>query len=299
MNETCVCAVVVTYNRLQLLQKNIKSLTSLPDEMLQRIVVVNNCSTDGTADWLASQDDPRLEVIELKQNLGGSGGFNKGLRYVVEHGYDWAWIMDDDTIVNNETLPHLLETTRRTDNVGFVCSHIKWVDGSPCRMNVPKFFRRPQPPLPTGEIPIRYATFVSLLISVRAIKKIGLPYQEYFIWTDDVEYTWRLNHNGFYGFYNPESTALHETPVNYGSSIQDAPLNAAWRFYYQSRNETHFRRKKAPFFLYFLVDAILAFRRKKKRVRRRRDVASQAIFMEKITKGFWDGLKFNPSIEYV
>ena len=64
-----ITAVVVTFNRLELLKKGIESLRK--QARLSNIIVVNNGSTDGTDKWLATQTD--LRVIN-QENVGGSGG---------------------------------------------------------------------------------------------------------------------------------------------------------------------------------------------------------------------------------
>ena len=79
-----IIAVVVTYNRRELLKRNIHSLRQ-QDSPLSAIVVVNNGSTDGTAEWLAEQHD--LKVIS-QENVGGSGGFYTGIREAYDMGAD-------------------------------------------------------------------------------------------------------------------------------------------------------------------------------------------------------------------
>ena len=69
-----ITAVVVTFNRKELLKKNIEALRRQKE--LTTILVVNNGSTDGTAEWLDSQSD--LLVIH-QSNVGGSGGFYTGI----------------------------------------------------------------------------------------------------------------------------------------------------------------------------------------------------------------------------
>jgi GT2 family glycosyltransferase len=89
-----VCAVVVTYNRRDLLRECLVSLqaqTHVPDTIL----VVNNASTDGTAQML-SAEFAQLEVLTLAENVGGAGGFHAGMKWAYEQGYDWLWLMDDD-----------------------------------------------------------------------------------------------------------------------------------------------------------------------------------------------------------
>ncbi|HHK5924739.1 TPA: glycosyltransferase [Serratia marcescens] len=69
-------ALIVTYNRLEKLQLCWKATAALSFE---HIVIVDNASSDGTEQWLAAQDDPRLRVIRTERNLGGLGDLKKGL----------------------------------------------------------------------------------------------------------------------------------------------------------------------------------------------------------------------------
>uniref|UniRef100_UPI003FEEC51D glycosyltransferase n=1 Tax=Phocaeicola sp. TaxID=2773926 RepID=UPI003FEEC51D len=65
-----VTAVIVTFNRLVLLQKTLDYVRMTP--LVTHIIVVNNGSTDGTTEWLDTQAD--LDVIH-QDNVGASGGF--------------------------------------------------------------------------------------------------------------------------------------------------------------------------------------------------------------------------------
>ena len=93
-----VVAVVVTYNRRQLLETTLRGITSGTVQPAA-VVIVDNASTDETADFLASYDGPvPTDTIRLQQNLGGAGGFVVGMeRAVLDHAADYVWIMDDDT----------------------------------------------------------------------------------------------------------------------------------------------------------------------------------------------------------
>ena len=90
-------ALIVTYNRQAALAQ---SLPRMLAEAVDGVLVVDNASTDGTGDWLARQDDPRLTVLRLAQNLGGAGGFEAGLRMLTESPEtsppDWICLLDDD-----------------------------------------------------------------------------------------------------------------------------------------------------------------------------------------------------------
>ena len=70
-----IAAVVVTYNRLDLMKKCVNALRK-QSRILNTIFVINNNSTDGTKEWLDRQTD--LIVIH-QPNVGGAGGFARGI----------------------------------------------------------------------------------------------------------------------------------------------------------------------------------------------------------------------------
>lgn len=190
-----VAILVVTYNRLNLLKECIASLRSQTFNNYD-IVVVNNGSTDGTLDWLSEQQD----IITITQgNSGGAGGFYTGLKYIAENGYEYCWLMDDDVVCNDDALEHLMIAARKCPESGFFCSKVIDINGA--SMNMPSVDDRPRngcypnwlDKIDEHLIKVKAATFVSVLIPIKNVYKIGLPIKEYFIWGDDAEYTLRLS----------------------------------------------------------------------------------------------------------
>ena len=212
--------VVVTYNRLALLQSVIDSLRKQTFGA-NKIIVVNNGSTDGTFEWLQQNSD----IITLNQeNLGGAGGFYAGLKYVAEHNFDYCWLMDDDVICNPDALEELLLAIGRKSNIGFVCSKVVGIDG--CPMNTPDVDDRPTANgyslytdlIEYGMVKVKCATFVSVLVPVSRMYELGLPYKEYFIWGDDSEYTTRISRK--YDCYQAcRSVVVHKRAVQAGLSF--------------------------------------------------------------------------------
>ena len=203
MKKDRVCAVVVTYNRKELLGECLTALlnqTVVPD----KIILINNASTDGTLEYLDEKGfsaRPELEIITEEENLGGAGGFYEGLRHIRARRaeFDWAWVMDDDTIPQPDALEGLVRTWHRLRRkVSFLASCVYGPEGE--SMNVPEIDMKPSPngyrdwytSLDNSCVRISNATFVSLLIRVNAIARCGLPCKDYFIWGDDTEYTSRL-----------------------------------------------------------------------------------------------------------
>lgn len=191
-----IAIIVVTYNRIELLKEVIESLKNQSFKNYQ-IIVVNNGSTDSTLEWLNSQND----VVTINQdNVGGAGGFYSGIKYAVENGYDYCWIMDDDVICSPTALEELYAAYTSQPNIGFVCSRVLGIDGNP--MNTPFADMRPSENgysdifdlvVSHSMVKVKNATFVSVFFSTKIVKEVGLPYKEFFIWGDDTEYTGRIS----------------------------------------------------------------------------------------------------------
>jgi GT2 family glycosyltransferase len=224
-DQKIVC-VIVTFNRLTLLQECVHAVRQQTSKADQ-IIVINNGSTDGTARWLSQQPD--LNVV-TQQNVGGAGGFNRGLEVASELNPGWIWLMDDDTIPDTDCLERLVAASLRVSGDQgplLLCSDVYWVDGTPSRMN--RGVARKDAP-GDGLIPMRACSFVSVLIRGNAVAKYGLPIKDFFLWADDFEYTARLLRFEK-GYKVLDSRALHKTPTNYTTLDDNGP-----RHYYSIRN---------------------------------------------------------------
>lgn len=195
-----VCALVLTYNRVELLAACLAAIEA-QSRRCDRIVVVNNGSTDGTADYLRTLA-PRVEIITIAQNCGAAGGFNRALAAGQRTGADLLWLMDDDVIPEPTALAELLAAkdmlAARAITPPFLASVAHSPDGSVT--NVPDLDGRrrvrgyPQWPalLERGLLPIRRGTFVSALFPRATVERYGLPLAEMYMWGEDTEYTLRV-----------------------------------------------------------------------------------------------------------
>lgn len=228
-----VCAIVVTRNRKELLARCLAALaaqTRRPDEVL----VVDNASADGTPDLVRARF-PDVELMMLDENVGGAGGFCRGIERAHAHGHDWLWVMDDDTLAFPDTLEELLRGAERAPVPPMlVASQVLWKDETLHPMNRQWIWWRRVGALALGVerglVLLRAATFVSVAIRREAVDRFGLPLAQYFIWTDDIEYTARILSNEA-GYLVPESRVYHWTDQPH------TPLTASGdRFYYHVRN---------------------------------------------------------------
>lgn len=186
---SCI-AVVVTFNRLDLLKDTLKSLSG-QTRPLDQIVVVNNGSTDGTAEWLETHDD--LDVV-TQENVGGAGGFKTGMQRAFQAGAEWIWVMDDDVAPASNALQRLLEKKHISD---CLMPQRVYLDGTPCwwghvfdlRKRSVVFGTRPREQDPNKDCCfVNTGCFEGMLIHRRVIEKVGLPDERFFISWDDTIY---------------------------------------------------------------------------------------------------------------
>lgn len=293
MNDTV--AVVVTYNRKELLKQNLECLKNQKKKC--DVLVIDNASTDGTAE-LPELKAPTVFYYNTGANLGGAGGFEVGVKLAVEKGYEYVWIMDDDTLPNEDALYELFKAdTKLNGEWGWLSSVAYWTDGSICRANkqkkgVMKFLDEKDYELPL--VPTRMASFVALLVKSDVVKEMGLPIGEYFIWTDDYEYTGRIEQN--YRCYTvPESKVIHAMKVHTKAKLSSDDISRLKRYEYLYRNDVHCYRQYgikgwAYIILKDLYTTVDVLRHSKEH---RLDK------IRVIWKGFRTGLSFHPEINRV
>lgn len=240
-------AIILTHNRKEMLRScvdAVMSQTVRPD-----IIVVDNGSTDGTSGLFTGPDaSPEYAAVRYHNtghNLGCAGGFAFGMRKAAEMGYDHVWIMDDDCFPSETALAELLRyAADHEGGFGFLSSRVLWKDGSISLMNVQrKTLTRNVRSSETGNIPVVMASFASLLIPVDIIREVGLPYREFFIWTDDWEYTRRISRK-YPCMLITSSEVTHHIAVNSKADISTAEPERLHRFRYLYRNDVFLYRRE-------------------------------------------------------
>lgn len=189
MNKN-VATVIVTHNRLNDLKKCINSVRQQSIQC-HDIIVVNNGSTDGTKEYLDTQSD--LIVIN-QDNLGGSGGFYSGQKYMFDNGYEWLWMMDDDGITDINQLKNLLDYYQ-TSGRKFLNALVASVE-NPRMMAFYKdkeIAEYQSSEIWEGDIHPFNGTFIHRSI----IEKVGFIKKEMFIWGDEQEYKLRIKKAGY------------------------------------------------------------------------------------------------------
>ena len=230
------------------------------------------------------------------KNLGGAGGFAYGVKEAAMAGYDALWLMDDDTIPEREALQNLLECDRKLEGkYGWLSSRALAPDGTDQPMN-----RQRKTPYTDVEgytenqVPAVMASFVSLFLRTDIVKKFGIPIADFFIWSDDWEYTRRISKE-LPCYVASESRVVHAMK-NPGTVNIATDVPARWeRYRYFYRNDVVlYRREGIRGWLWLLakdlwhtVQVVLDSR------------GSRCARISIIWKGFAEGVRYRPRISYL
>lgn len=292
-----VAAVVVTFNRLEKLKTVISSIEA-QTHAVSTLFVIDNASTDGTAEYLAQLETAvPLRVVTMATNSGGAGGFAEGMKRGYASGADHVWIMDDDCYPQPDALRALIEgfdgaVAELGDEVPFACSVVEFTDGSICEMN------NPVPTWDWGRLLVKgqrnvmvtACSFVSVLIPRWALARYGLPYAEYFIWFDDREYTLRLT-RACPGVQVLDSVVVHDMGDNKGVNFAMITPSSAWKFAYGVRNEASYQlhHRGLLYYLEFGARLFVSLHRGRVPLRLRATLARKYV----------SAIGFNPAVGHV
>ena len=301
-----VIAVVVTRNRSALLKRCLDALAQQTCAVAE-ILVIDNASTDDTQSVVA-QAACGPTYVRLEQNLGGAAGFHEGIRQGYEKGYDWFWVMDDDLIPEPDCLEKLTASSAFGEaDTGMMAAVVRTPDGeleerSCSRLLDIEAYRtlKIYGARENGNSAerINCSTFLGLLVSRRAVERVGLPNKEFFISGDDLEYCVRIDKSGLKGYLVWDAAVVHFSPNIerlkkwFLPAYTHIPRTALWKAYCGYRNRAYVIAQHCStwaflreFFRLFL--AILVYDDCK--VQRSR----------LLCKGFWNGWKGHLSVQDV
>jgi rhamnopyranosyl-N-acetylglucosaminyl-diphospho-decaprenol beta-1,3/1,4-galactofuranosyltransferase len=284
MSKDTTCAVVVTYNRKELLIECLESLIE-QSRTLDAILIIDNASTDGTPELLLKNryidHIPPMDLLELYEltynknqipihyirmhiNTGGAGGFHEGLKRAYDMGYDWFWLMDDDGIPSPDCLETLL-TKKQFPMLGPLIMSNENNGELSCQTSVYRNGKKVD--ILTVEDAYKvsedrviedYANFFAgLLLSRDVVEKIGYPRKEFFIWGDEAEYSLRAFSNNFKAaivldahFFHPPNRVTIKYPLK--GLIGHSIIADDFRSYCYHRNYFHIKKDYYGYKMIFL-----------------------------------------------
>ena len=215
-------------------------------------IVIDNGNKPGLSDRLSTLAAADCEVVKLPLNRGGSGAYRAGMQRALEiAGIAYLWLLDDDAMPNEQTLPGLLgvfESEKGEKPVGAVGSAMlgkafpfkvtevgsrvrTWRGGMKRRLEF-KDIRD----LGARTDDVDFCAAASLLASREAVEKAGI-FADIFIHWDDIDWCYRVREAGFRVMATTLSTVNHP---------EDTGKASEWIIYYDVRNSLWFARRHIP-----------------------------------------------------
>jgi GT2 family glycosyltransferase len=249
-----VLAHVITFNDDDVIDQMLDGLqrqTRRADEIL----IVDNASTDSTLSRVFPEN---VKVIRNSENQGPSGAVRRSFTYALEHGFDWVWVLDADSVPEPAALENLLTffaalPPAKQEQVCFLCSWPLTETGG--MKEEPIIIERSAPhrltPVPAQDFTVCDCIIWSgSLFHMPAVKAIGLPAADYVADIGETEYGYRARQHGFISYMVHNSVVRHDVGRNAGIVVLKTfrigrwtfPLLelSPWRAYYASRNPLYF-----------------------------------------------------------
>ncbi len=218
---------------------------------VDEILVVDNASTDNT---LQQPCLKHATVVRHPQNLGTAGAVCTGLRFALEHGYDWMWIFDPDGDPAPDALEKMLDLfvgwphSQQGETAFISCLHPEQWRDSALRV----FTWRglvPIRPAPAGRsYPCDVAWWSGTLYRMAAVREVGLPNADYFVDWEEAEYGYRMMKAGYKGFVCREATmdsnvrgyaSLRPTEITRDGATSTVLEHPPFRCYYTARTRLY------------------------------------------------------------
>lgn len=239
--------VLVTYNRKLLLSNCLIQLFN-QSYKYEKIILVDNASTDGTIEYLESKkilDHPNLILLKQTENTGGAGGFSAGMKYAFDSGADYVWMMDDDALPHRTALEELMKHATPEHIYGSLA-----VNGKDTAWTTTLVTENKDVHI-KSEIPdlaeVQSLPFLGYLTSKEIYQKLGLPDISYFIAADDVEYCMRAQQAGYKIYICGKSQIEHPKSDRYTFKFLGKNLTCLklvpWKRYYDTRNRILIAKK--------------------------------------------------------
>ncbi|HEX8363203.1 MAG TPA: glycosyltransferase family 2 protein [Longimicrobium sp.] len=202
--------------------------------------------------------DPALVLVSTEENLGFAGGNNVGIRYALARGgFDYLWLLNNDTVVRPDALRKLVEEAERNPEAGIIGSTLLYYDrpdtvqtlgGGTYNwwLGLPRHIGADSAAdgAPRGPRPeMSYVVGASMLVRASFVREVGLLSEEYFLYFEELD--WAARARGRYTLgYAPDSVVYHREGSSTGGKASGVKSRVADYHFY--RNRVRFTRKFAP-----------------------------------------------------
>jgi GT2 family glycosyltransferase len=253
MSTPTILAGIVSWNTCAALRRCLRAIDEAAVPGL-RTVVVDNASTDGSADMVAAEF-PHVELVRSDINLGFAGGANRAFE---RGGFDYFLLLNPDVEIDAAALPRLVAFMETMPAAAAVAPLLTGTDGRvqthmyrrfPTRLQIALFWTVLRPltsrigalrrrifehdlrgvdPVPVDQLP-----GAAMLIRAAALRSIGPFDAGYFVWWEDVDWCYRAMRAGYTLHVLPDARVVHEGGASFGAWSIETRVFQFYRAFYR------------------------------------------------------------------
>lgn len=293
MDGTDLSIIVLNYNTRELLKNCLKSVAdgirSLTEVPKIEVIVVDNGSTDGTINELKKLQAPssNMALIESKKNLGFAAGNNLGIRKAQGK---YILLLNSDTVIEHNTLSEMFSFMEKNPDVGVATCRVELSNGKidpACHRGFPTpwasltYFMGLEKLFPKtrlfgqyhlGFLPmdkpheIDSPTGAFYLIRKKVIDKVGLLDEDYFMYGEDLDWSFRIKQAGWKIMYYPYVKITHFKKQSGRAKDKGELREETDKYFYETMKtfyQKHYANKYPPIINSLIMMAIEARKRLK------------------------------------
>ncbi|AAK80130.1 hypothetical protein BJV85_001708 [Clostridium acetobutylicum] len=216
--------VICNYNKKEYVLNCIDSVLNSSYRDLD-IYVVDNASEDGSVEAIKDKFKDKVMLISNTENLGGSGGFNTGIREVLKKDYKYVMLLDNDVILDKEAINNSYRYLEKNDDTAVVGSKIYSMDNRDkiqemgAKIDFENFYINPfyKGYIDFIELPevveCDYVPACSMMVRIEALRRVGIMDEDNFIYWDDIEWGYRFKKAGYKVVTYGKSKVWHKMGV--------------------------------------------------------------------------------------
>lgn len=239
---------ICNYNKAEFVVRCVKSIREQTYRELD-IWVVDNASTDDSVEKLRESFGKEINLIENEENIGGSGGFGRGIRMALESGYKYFMLVDNDAFLDQYAVEHLYNYMEEHEDTG-ICGaeilcmqHPDKIQDLGGRLDLENYFMGGIIAGVTelsgnAVLECDYVASCTVMARTEAVRKFGGFPEENFIYWDDVEWCTKCWKAGYKVIVNGFAKAYHD--------FSDRDIRNMFFRYYVNRNRYKFYTKYLP-----------------------------------------------------
>ena len=258
MKSPLIVAVVLNWNAAEETIECVRSLHGSTYNNIE-VVIVDNASTDSSVEKI-KEEFPQVKIILNSINAGYAGGNNLGISYALNRNADYILVLNNDVIVNNQTIEYLENKISSDERIGIVSCKIFYKDDkNRIYSGAGSFIRWRCSGVNRGstlgrihnndkECFVSYVGGALFLARAEVFKKSGLLNEKFFMYFEDLEFVRRVTKNYLIA-YTPKAIAYHAS----GGGTRWHNYSELYLFYHTRNRFLAFKAENILYKLYVII----------------------------------------------